>query len=173
MAVHIQARCCLLRFCSRWEFSDTSYTIYIWQECTTETNTIWDKECSKSLSSSIYIYIYIYIRNDFQDKLKEDINKICSSKNLFVFADKSTNLYKISDTEYNKLLSNNITSNYRKCENGVKQKTDKDPEKIVESLDLSKKMECYASCPAFITIKDYYLFIYLFLIYLSLTTLGS
>ena len=34
-------------------------------------------------------------RNDFQDKLKEDINEIRSSKNLFVFADKSTNLYEM------------------------------------------------------------------------------
>ena len=51
--------------------------------------------------------------NDFQDKLKEDINKTSSPKNLFVFADKSTNLYKMSDTDYNRLLGNNITSNYR------------------------------------------------------------
>ena len=36
---------------------------------------------------------FIKVHNDFQDKLKEDINGIRSSKNLFVFADKSTNLY--------------------------------------------------------------------------------
>ena len=93
-------------------------------------------------------------RNDFQDKLKEDINKIRSSKNLFVFADKSTNLYEMSDTKYNRLLSNNITSNYRKCENGVKHKIAKETKKIAESFYLSKKMECYASRPAFITVKD-------------------
>ena len=34
------------------------------------------------------------VRNDRQDKLKEGINEILSSKNLFNFADKSTNLYK-------------------------------------------------------------------------------
>ena len=93
-------------------------------------------------------------RNDFQDKLKEDIDKIRSSKNLFVFADKSTNLYEMSDTKYNRLLSNNITSNYRKCEKGVKHKVAKETKKVAESLDFSKKMECYASRPAFITAKD-------------------
>ena len=36
---------------------------------------------------------FIKVHNDFQDKLKEDIKGIRSSKNLFVFADKSTNLY--------------------------------------------------------------------------------
>ena len=33
------------------------------------------------------------VRNDFQDKLKKDISEIHSSKNLFVFAGKSTKLY--------------------------------------------------------------------------------
>ena len=69
------------------------------------------------------------VYNDFQDKLKEDINEICSSKNLFVFVDKSANLSKMSDTDYNRLLSNNITSNYRKCENDVKYKIDKETKK--------------------------------------------
>ena len=57
-------------------------------------------------------------------------------------------------TDYYWLLSN-ITSNYRKCENGVKLKIDKETKKIAELLDLSKKIECYASCPAFIDIKDH------------------
>ena len=69
------------------------------------------------------------VYNDFQDKLNEDINEICSSKNLFVFVDKSANLSEMSDTDYNRLLSNNITSNYRKCENDVKYKIDKETKK--------------------------------------------
>ena len=79
------------------------------------------------------------VRNDFQDKLKEYINEIRSSKNLSGFSDKSANLYEMSDTGYNRLLSNNITSNYRKCEKGVKHKIDKETKKIGESLDLSKR----------------------------------
>ena len=61
----------------------------------------------------------------------------------------------MSDTDYNILLSNNIASSYRKCENGVKFKIDKETKKVTESLDLSKKMKCYASSLAFFTIKDY------------------
>ena len=99
------------------------------------------------------------VANDFQEKLKEDINEICSSKNLFVFVDKSTNLCEISDTDYNmllpkRLLGSSITSNYRKCKNGVKHRIDKESKKIGKSLNLSKKMGCCASRPAFITIKD-------------------
>ena len=58
------------------------------------------------------------------------------------------------DEDYNILLGNNITGNYIKCENDVKRKIDKETTKIAESLDHVKKMECYASHPAFITIKD-------------------
>ena len=60
----------------------------------------------------------------------------------------------MSDTDYNRLLCNSITSNYRKCENSVKHKIDKETKKIAELLDLSKKMECYARRPAFVAIKD-------------------
>ena len=59
-------------------------------------------------------------RYDFQDKFKEDTNELRSSKNLYVLADKLANLYKMSDTDHNRLLDNNITSNYRKIENGAK-----------------------------------------------------
>ena len=49
-----------------------------------------------SFENDIYQNIeFRKVHNDFQDKLKEDINEIRSSKNLFVFADKSTNLYEM------------------------------------------------------------------------------
>ena len=35
----------------------------------------------------------------------------------------------MSDTDYSRLLSNNITNNYRKCENGAKHKIDKETKK--------------------------------------------
>ena len=94
------------------------------------------------------------VRNDFQDKFKEDINETRSFVNLFVFADKSTILHEMSDTDYTGFLGN-ITSIYRKCENGVKYKIDKETRKIAESLDLSKKIEGYASRHTFITNKDH------------------
>ena len=71
-----------------------------------------------------------------------------------LFADMSTS-YEMSDKYYNRLLGNHITSNYRKSENRVNHKIDKETKKVAESLNLSKKMECYASHPTFITFKDH------------------
>ena len=36
------------------------------------------------------------VRNEFLDHLKRDIERIRSSKNMLIFADKSTNLYELS-----------------------------------------------------------------------------
>ena len=78
----------------------------------------------------IYICIYIYyiyinalendmymirnveftnIRNGFLGNLNRDIESIQSSKNVLVFADKSTTLYELSHENYQKLLHGTIT----------------------------------------------------------------
>ena len=40
------------------------------------------------------------VRNDIQQKMKEDIAQIRSSNDVFIFADKTNNLYKSSPEEY-------------------------------------------------------------------------
>ena len=44
------------------------------------------------------------VKNKFQQKLNGDLKNIRNSKNLFVFADKTNNLYEMSKENYNKLL---------------------------------------------------------------------
>lgn len=48
------------------------------------------------------------VRKDFQDKPKEDIGEVRSFIRLFVFANKSANLYEMSDTDCNRFLGNKI-----------------------------------------------------------------
>ena len=55
-----------------------------------------------------------YQRNQFQKKLKDDICTINNTETTLTFADKTNNLYKLSKTDYNKLLNNAITSTYEK-----------------------------------------------------------
>ena len=47
--------------------------------------------------------------NRFQQRLKEDIRKIRKLKNIIVPADKISNMYEVSEQQYEKLLTNNIT----------------------------------------------------------------
>ena len=50
------------------------------------------------------------VSNSFQNQLKEDIKAIKKSKKIFVFADKTSNIYQSEKDEYNKLTTDTITS---------------------------------------------------------------
>ena len=54
------------------------------------------------------------ITDVFQSKLQEDIKIVRQSKNLFILADKSTNIYTMEKDDYNRHLKENITKTYKK-----------------------------------------------------------
>ena len=52
--------------------------------------------------------------SNFQNELQEKVTEIKKSDKVFLLADKTTNIYKVSPEDYNKLLSENISKDYRK-----------------------------------------------------------
>ena len=54
------------------------------------------------------------ISNNFQGKLKNDIEHIKKSNEVFIFADKSRNIYEVELEKYKKLLKENMTKNYNR-----------------------------------------------------------
>ena len=59
------------------------------------------------------------VKHDFQNRLKNDIRSIQSSKKVFVFADKTKNIYEMEKSHYEKLLTGNITRTYKQSNNNV------------------------------------------------------
>ena len=53
------------------------------------------------------------ITDVFQSKFQEDIEIIKQSKNVFISADKSTNIYTMEKDDYNRYLRENITKTYK------------------------------------------------------------
>ena len=49
------------------------------------------------------------VKNKFLDQLDEDITPIKKSKNVFIFADKTRNIYDADKNTYKKLLTDNIS----------------------------------------------------------------
>ena len=94
-------------------------------------------------------------RSAMQSKFGSDIKNMKQSNDLYVSADKTTNLYKMSKDEYNKLLHSNITTNYKK--DGVASKTsiDHQAKQIACKLGIEDRAECYAPRESFITLKDH------------------
>ena len=53
------------------------------------------------------------VNDPFLKQVNEDIKNVNSSKNVFVFADKTTNVYETDPESYRKLLTENITKTYK------------------------------------------------------------
>ena len=94
-------------------------------------------------------------RSEFQRKLSEDRKKIQTSTCIFVPADKTTNVYKVPVDDYKKLVSDNVTANYKKANNGSQLSINREAKKIAKQFDLDERIECLAEREAFVTLKDH------------------
>ena len=93
--------------------------------------------------------------DEFQRKLQKDVKEIKKLKTLLVPADKTTNLYSVPKDRYNKLLTENITKDYKKCETDVKHQINKEAKHIAQNLQLDDRIESFSEKNAFITLKDH------------------
>ena len=82
-----------------------------------------------------------FVSNDLQDKMKNDIHEIRQSGKVIAAADKSSNLYKLDHTDYEKLLKNSITATYKKTDIEHFLSINKAGRKIAEKLELADRME--------------------------------
>ena len=61
------------------------------------------------------------IRNTLQENLKEDIELIKDPHKIMTFADKTSNMYRLTKEQYDKLIMNSITSTYKKANSNIKK----------------------------------------------------
>ena len=100
------------------------------------------KKCSQSCSLE---------NNDFQNRLKNDIRSIQLSKRVFVFTDKTRNIYEMEKSHYKKLLTDSITKTYKQSNNNVHSSTNLEAKHIAKNLQIADRVECMARKPAYIT----------------------
>ena len=93
--------------------------------------------------------------SEFQKQLISDKNKVMRSKNLFVAADKTRNIYEVDKKTYNKLLLENVTAHYKLTENNTEQTINEEAKSITDQLEISDKVEPIAKKSAYITLKDH------------------
>ena len=95
------------------------------------------------------------VKHDFQNRLKNDIRSIQSSKKVFVFADKTKNIYEMEKSHYEKLLTGNITKTDKQSNNNLYNSINLVAKHIAKKLEIADSVECIARKPAHITIKDH------------------
>ena len=95
------------------------------------------------------------VKNNFQDKLRKDAEKVRSENKMYVSADKTTNFYKLDKDTYNDLLKKNVTSDYKKTDMHTVDKSNQKQKEMVIKLDLEDRVFATAQKDAYITVKDH------------------
>ena len=109
----------------------------------------------KELLDTIKSLKFRNVQDDFRTKMKHDILNIKSSPNVFLFADKTTNLYEIPPNDYKRLLLENITKTYKKSTKRLENAINMEAKYITEKIKLDDRIESLAQTPAFVTLKDH------------------
>ena len=95
------------------------------------------------------------LKQSFQEKIKSHTSDIKSSRNVFIFEDKTSNIYKAAPRECNKLLKDNITQSYKNSADRLGKSINMEAKNIARRIQLSDRVECLAKTPASITLKDH------------------
>ena len=94
-------------------------------------------------------------KNHFQKNLANDLKKINSSDKIFVFADKTRNIYETSLDTYIKLLHDNITKTYKHGSEDNISEINNELKHIADKLSIGNRIECMKKREAFISLKDH------------------
>ena len=94
------------------------------------------------------------VKNKLLDQLQKDIISIKKSKNIFIFPDKTRNIYEADKNTCSKLLLDNISTTYKKTEHNIYNNINKEAEIIANNYGVSQTVDCLAKSNAFISLKD-------------------
>ena len=95
------------------------------------------------------------VKDALQKKLKGDIPKIKQSPTVFVFANKTSNIYELPEQQHEKLLHDKVTKTYKKAPPKLETSINLEAKNTAGLFNLDDRIECIARTPAFITLKDY------------------
>ena len=95
------------------------------------------------------------VKNKFLDQLHKDVSSIKKSQNVFVFSDKTRNIYETDKSTYSKLLTDNISKTCEKTEHSMYNKINKEAQIISNNYGVSERVDCLAKSNAFISLKDH------------------
>ena len=95
------------------------------------------------------------VTDPFQKQLESDVKSIKESSNLFIFADKTSNIYSMSKEIYDKILKENVTKTYHKAPSKLEDCINLEAKNISKTYDINKRAECIPKTPAFVSLKDH------------------
>ena len=80
---------------------------------------------------------------------------IKNTKTTLTFSDKTSNVYKVPKEQYEKLLSNAITTSYKKVSKKTQDHINNQGKNILKKMEVIKRMFVHGKQNCFITLKDH------------------
>ena len=96
-----------------------------------------------------------YRPSEFQKKLRKDIRTITRSDKTLTAADKTSNMYRLTKAEHDKLVSDAVTTTYKKANRNIKEEIEKEGVQFAKKVKVLDKMEVNGEGNCFITLKDH------------------
>ena len=81
------------------------------------------------------------VNNEFQSNLRNDIRQIGESNNLFVSADKSRNICKVSKASYERIMYQNVAKTYNKCNTNKSNAINLKAKQIASKLKIDDRVQ--------------------------------
>ena len=95
------------------------------------------------------------INNEFQLNLRNDIRQIRRSNNLFISADKSRSIYKVSKASYKRMMHENVTKTYKTCNANKSNSINFKTKQIASKLKIDDRLQNFDENEAYVTSKDH------------------
>ena len=95
------------------------------------------------------------VKNQFLTKLKKDIKTIKQSKKILTFADKASNMYRLSKEEHEELLANAVTSSYKTANKSINKKINMAGKQILKYNEILNRIEINGESNCFFTLKEH------------------
>ena len=95
------------------------------------------------------------VNNEFQSNLRDDIRQIRTSNNLFISADKSRNIYNVSKASYERMVNENVTKTYKKCNTNKSKSISIQAKPVASKLKIDDRVQKLDENEAYVTIKDH------------------
>ena len=95
------------------------------------------------------------VKNNFQKMLREDMKQVQTSKKTLTPAEKTSNMYRLTKSDYQNLLKNGITATYKKANENIGTKINKEGIKFAKQADILDKIEINGTGNSFVTLKNH------------------
>ena len=95
------------------------------------------------------------VQNEFQRKLKENIELINSESKTLTFTDRITNLYKLEKEQYNKLLKGSITTTYKIVKRNIRKQMNLEGKNIIKDKTIGNSILVNDHVECFISLKNH------------------